>query len=306
MAKTRSRPSTRKSDTRVGKTPHQVHATAPQPAAGGLHWRPWAAEFAGTAFQLFLGFSLVVVLVAPSSRFAGLIPGGGLTRVVIGLGFGVLAALVAISPPGRHSGAHLNPAVTFAFWIRGHVHPVDLLGYSLSQTAGAFLAAGLVHVLWGAKAAKLHDVATFPLAADWQAFVAEALLTATLLVVVFALVSNQATARFTPAVVAVLLSGLIWAGGPFSGPSMNPARSLAPDTTSGSFSGLWIYLIAPMVGAALAVVVFRIVLPNAETLTAKLFHDERYPTSLASALPAQPHDAKVNHSVPATSKKGRR
>lgn len=306
MTDTKSRPARRKSDTRVGKTPHQVPATAPQPAAGGLHWRPWAAELGGTAFQLFLGFSLVVVLVAPSSRFAGLIPGGGPTRLVIGLGFGVLAALVAISPPGRLSGAHLNPAVTFAFWIRGHVHPIDLLGYTVAQTAGAFVAAGLVHVLWGQKAARLHDVATFPVSAAWQAFLAEALLSAALLVVVFALVSHQSTARFTPAVVAVLLSGLIWAGGPYSGPSMNPARSLAPDTTSGAFSGLWIYLVAPMVGAALAVAVFRIVLPNAETLTAKLFHDERYPTSLASALPAQPHDAKVNHHVPPTSKQPRR
>src|SRR3954449_4859562 len=96
-----------------------------------------SCEFAGTAAQLFLGFSVVALvsdrasptrISAPDLRFA-----------TVGLAFGILAALVAISPIGRRSGAHLNPAVTLGFCVRGLVCGRDLAGYALSQALGALV-----------------------------------------------------------------------------------------------------------------------------------------------------------------------
>src|SRR4051794_35652706 len=156
-----------------------------------------SCEFVGTATQLFVGFSVVALVSDRASPMR--IAGPDLRFATIGLTFGVLAALVAISPIGRRSGAHLNPAVTLGFCVRGLVCRRDLAGYALGQGLGA-LAATLAFVgLWGTGADEVHGGVTTPSPAigDLGAVAIEAALTAVLLGVLMGFLSSARSARWT-------------------------------------------------------------------------------------------------------------
>src|SRR4051812_47113331 len=229
-----------------------------------------SCEFAGTATQLFLGFSVVALvsdrasptrISAPDLRFAA-----------IGLTFGILAALVAISPIGRRSGAHLNPAVTLGFCVRGLVCRRDLAGYALSQALGALVATVAFVGLWGAGADEVHGAVTTPSPAIGAlgAVAIEAALTGVLLGVLMGFLSSARSARWTPLAAVPALTLLIWAAARLTGASFNPARSLAPAVVARQFGALWIYLIAPPLGAAGAALLLRLLLPARPMLTPKL------------------------------------
>jgi aquaporin Z len=217
----------------------------------------WAAEFAGTAFQLFSGFT-VVALVSDHASAVG-VRSDDLRLAIVGLTFGLLAAVVAVSPLGLRSGAHLNPAVTLAFWLRGRLAHRDLAGYAASQVLAALLATSLFVMLSGPRAAGIHDAVTMPGPAIGAAAAVaiEAGLTAALLVVLFAFLASPRMARWTPLAAAVVLALLIWGGARLTGASLNPARSLAPAIVAGDFSSLWIYLVGPPLGALVAAAAFR-------------------------------------------------
>lgn len=270
---------------------HHGDAPSPQPKARRLHPIDWACEFAGTGFQLFVGFCAVALLESDHSPVKSAISPNGLRLILIGVTFGVLAAIVALSPIGRRSGAHLNPSVTLGFVLRGQTPLQDGIGYALAQTAGAITAAALfVAALPGwSKTVGRARTQPAPNIPAWGVVGIEAALTLGLLLTVFLMVSSARTARWTPATVTGVLAGLIWAGAPRTGASMNPARTLGPDLVSWSFPVVWAYIVGPVVGAALAVAAFRLVAGERETLTAKLFHDENYPSVHATALPAKPH-----------------
>jgi aquaporin Z len=260
----------------------------PQPKAAGWHPLEWGCEFAGTAFQLFLGFSVVALLESPRSPGRSALPWWS-RLLLIGIAFGVLAAIVAVSPIGRRSGAHLNPSVTLGFFLRKHTPGRDAVGYAAAQIAGALVAAVGFSAAWSAWARSVDGARTAPQRGlgGWAVTGIEAGLTFGLLVTVFAMVSHPRTARWTPAVVTGVLAGLIVAGAPHTGASMNPARTLGPDLATGTYPALWAYFVGPALGAVAATAAFA--LAGRETLTAKLFHDEQYPSVHATSLPAKPH-----------------
>jgi aquaporin Z len=262
--------------------------SAPQPAVGGFHPLEWGAELIGTLFQLSLGFMAVAVLSVRSSpvRIEPLTP----RLLAIGAVFGLLAAAVATSPVGKRSGAHLNPAVTLGFFLRGHVHRHDVVGYMTAQVLGALGAAAIFSAVLGGWAAEVHYAVTQPgpQIGPAAAIGIEAGLTGCLLFVIFNLLSSARTARWTPAVVVGVLALLIVAGARYTGASMNPARTLGPATVADTWNLLWVYFIGPPLGAVAAAAAFRVLLPTRRTLTAKLFHDERYVSTLRTELPAQP------------------
>lgn len=278
-------------DRAPGLKGHPDDEPTAQPKASGWHPVEWVCEYVGTAFQLAVGFMVVAALESPRSPATSALPGW--TRlVVIGIAFGVLAAAVALSPPGRRSGAHLNPAVTVGFWVRGHTPWRDALGYVGAQVLGALTAAAIFTAALGGWADTVDDARTVPEPALGAAAVVgiEAALTLGLLTTVFLMLSSARTARWTPAVVTGVLAGLIWAGAPHTGASMNPARTLGPDTVAWSFTAFWCYVVGPLAGAVVAAVTFTLV-TRRRTLTAKLFHDSDYPSVHATALPAKPHPA---------------
>lgn len=210
----------------------------------------------------------------------------GARLLLTGLLFAGTGSLVALSPLGRRSGAHLNPAVTLAFWTQRKVHPHDLAGYIVAQVLGALTAVALLRLAWGHTAVGLDLGATQP-GSGFTALEAaglETLMTASLVLMIFFFTSGARTARWTPLGNWLLVATLVWQGAPYTGTSLNPARSLAPALLAPELIHLWVYIAGPLAGALLAALIFT-AFRTTHTLTAKLFHDSRYPSTLGSELP---------------------
>jgi aquaporin NIP len=176
---------------------------------------------------------------------------GALGTAGIAAAFGLVIGLLVFAL-GPVSGAHFNPAVTFGLAVVGRTPWRVAPAYWLAQTLGAVAAAIVLRI-------SLGDVAdlgtTQPSESQVQAFVWELLLTALLLLTISSVLGA------TPGVAAVAVGSAIaigaLVGGPISGGSMNPARSLGPALVSGNLHALWLYLVAPVVGAAFGVLGYR-------------------------------------------------
>jgi len=262
------------------------------PPRNGWHWSEWAAEGLGTGILALGGLSAVCLDFGSGSPMLQLVPSSSLRLLITGLLFAGTGSLVAISPLGRLSGAHLNPAVTLAFWTSGHVSRSDLLGYLGSQFLGALLGVAVLRLAWGQVAVGLQDGRTSPHPGVTPAAAVgiEALLTAVLILAIFAFTSSARTARWTPLALWIVIALLVWRGAPYTDCSMNPARSLAPAVIATDFSSLWIYLVGPPLGALVAAWLFVKAPLGLRPLTAKLYHDVAYPSVLGSSLRVRPGD----------------
>jgi aquaporin Z len=159
-------------------------------------------------------------------------------------------------------------------------------GYVVAQCAGALLGAVVVRAAWGATATSVSLGVTQPMRGIGGIGAAgiEAVMTAILVGTILLMVSSTATARWTPLVVWILVAVLVWQGAPWTGTSLNPARSLAPAVLLPEVRNLWSYLVGPVLGSLTAVAVVS-VLPGVEPMTAKLLHDVRYASPFGSLLP---------------------
>lgn len=212
--------------------------------------RKLAAEFFATFCLVFAGAGAIVI---------NDLSGEAVTHVGIGLTFG-LVVLAMIYAVGDISGAHINPAVTLAFFAARRF-PARLIGpYLLSQCLGAAAASALLLALFPSHP---NLGATLPADSAAQSFGLEVVLTWILMFVILG-VSTGAKEKGITAGIAiggtVALEALF--AGPISGASMNPARSLGPALLSLQLEYLWIYLIAPPLGASLAVISCRCVQPS--------------------------------------------
>lgn len=172
----------------------------------------------------------------------------------IALTFG-LVVMAMIFTFGAVSGAHLNPAVTLGFTVAGRFPASLVPGYVVSQVLGAFSASLLLRLLFP-ESTTLG--ATLPSGSEAQSFVLELVLTAVLMLVILHITAVGRERILVPAITIGAVVGLeAMAAGPVSGASMNPARSLAPALVSGHPEHLWIYLVATVLGALLAVPLFR-------------------------------------------------
>lgn len=198
------------------------------------------AEAIGTFALVFVGTGAIVV---------DDVSGGVVSHVGVALAFG-LVVMTMIYAVGDVSGAHLNPAVTVGFFVARRLPGREVLPYWAAQVGGALLASGLLRLLF----AHPSLGATVPAGGVAQSFVLEVVLTFFLVFVILG-VATGAKEKGVMAGVAVgatvCLAALV--GGPISGASMNPARSLGPAMFSGLVGPLWIYLLAPLFGALLAV-----------------------------------------------------
>ncbi|NBR86172.1 MAG: aquaporin [Verrucomicrobia bacterium] len=208
--------------------------------------KKFAAEAFGTFALVFAGTGAIVINDATHA----------ITHVGIALTFG-LVVLAMIYTVGEISGAHLNPAVTLAFCSAGRMAWAEALPYLGSQCAGAFAASALLHFLFPQHATL---GATLPTGSATQSFVLEMVLTAILMFVILNVSTGAKEKGITAgiAVGAVIALEALFAG-PICGASMNPARSLAPAVVSGHVEHLWVYLLAPLIGAQLAVPACRCV-----------------------------------------------
>jgi aquaporin Z len=209
--------------------------------------RKYVAEFIGTFALVFAGTGAIIINDMTS---------GAVTNVGVGLTFGLII-LTMIYAVGDVSGAHFNPAVTLGFFAARRFKAKMILPYVLSQLAGALAASLLLRGLF-----PQHPTlgGTLPAGPALQSLILEIILAALLMFVILN-VSTGAKERGITAGIAVgsviALEALF--AGPISGASMNPARSLAPALVSQHLANLWIYLVAPVAGALLAVVGCRCV-----------------------------------------------
>jgi aquaporin Z len=205
------------------------------------------AEFLGTFCLVFAGTGAIV---------SDSLTGGAVSHVGVALTFGLIV-LAMIYTIGDISGAHINPAVTIGFFAARRFEAASVLVYVASQCAGAVAASAMLRFLFP-KSATLG--ATIPAGSTMQSFVLEMLLTGLLMFVILSVSTGAREKGITAgiAVGAVIALEALFAG-PICGASMNPARSLAPALVSGHLSGLWIYLVAPVLGATLGVIGCRCV-----------------------------------------------
>jgi len=259
-------------------------AAAPQPAVGGLHFGEWAAELVGTAVLVFGALSSVAIVFHPGSAFEDWIPSLSVRLLLLGLVFGVIIVAIATSPIGRLSGAHLNPVVTLAFWITGHVHPHDLFGYWTAQLAGGVFGTLALRAVWADTAAGVDYGAITPEVGAAAAVAIEALMVGVLIGAMFLFLSARAWVRWTPVAAGVVVTVDTWLGSELTNTGLNPARTLGPSIVSGQWQEWWVYFLGPAGGAALVAVLWLMV-PRV-ILTAKLFHDPSYRSVLRTHLPA--------------------
>lgn len=205
------------------------------------------AEAIGTFVLVLAGTAAIAV----NDLYGGAIGHGG-----IALAFG-LVVMVMIYAIGDISGAHMNPAVTVAFWVSRRLPGDKVLPYVVAQFSGAIAASALVSVWFPA-----HDTlgATLPAGGVLQSLSVEIVATAILMFVILG-VSEGAREKGIMAGVAVggtvALMALVF--GPVSGASMNPARSLGPALVSGELGIIWLYFAGPLAGALLAVPACRVI-----------------------------------------------
>ncbi len=237
---------------------------------------------------VLVGLSAVCLDFGVGSPVPHLLPSTSLRLLITGLLFAGSGSLVAISPFGRLSGAHINPCVTLAFWVGGHISRADLVGYWIGQFAGAIAGDLVLHLLWGPVANSVQDGLTAPQQGVSAAAATgiEALMTAILILAIFTCTSSPRTARMTPVVLWILIAVLVWQGAPYTDCSLNPARSLGPAVVFGSYKLLWVYFVGPPLGATLAALGFLKLGGQRRPLTAKLFHDIHFRSVLGGALPA--------------------
>src|SRR6266436_640652 len=204
-----------------------------------------AAECLGTFVLVFAGTGAMVV---------DEITGAGVSHVWVALTFGLIV-LAMIYSLGDISGAHINPAVTIGFWAARRFQSREVLPYVVSQCAGAFLASIVLRLLFPGNATLGATIPTGPLL---QAFVLELILTALLMFVILGVSTGAGEKGITAGIVVGSVIGLeAMFAGPICGASMNPARSLAPALVSLHLEHLWLYLIAPPLGAAAAMFACR-------------------------------------------------
>ena len=202
----------------------------------------YIAEFIGTFAMIFCGTGAMTI---------NEITGGDVTHVGIGITWGLIV-MAMIYAFGEISGAHFNPAVSIAFAYAKKFSWKEVPKYIFFQVAGAFAASLLL--MWLFPKSELLG-ATIPTVDVWRAFVLELILTFFLMVVIINVSTGSKEVGMMAGIAigsVVLLEALF--AGPITNASMNPARSLAPNIVSGNIKELWLYILAPIIGALLAVV----------------------------------------------------
>jgi len=210
----------------------------------------YVAELIGTFIMVFCGTGAMVINEQT---------GGAVTHVGVAITWG-LVVMSLIYALGEVSGAHMNPSVSIAFTLAGRFEIKQLLPYIISQLLGACLASLTLKLLFPAE---VTLGATLPTGSAMQSFVLEGLLTFFLMLVILNVAhGSKEQGLFAGIAIGAVVGLEAMFAGPVCGASMNPARSIAPALVSGHLQNLWLYIVAPVLGAGIAVPVFNYLKPS--------------------------------------------
>ncbi len=209
-----------------------------------METRKYLAELVGTFLFMTIGYSSVAAF--------GIATVPGLLVVPFSFGFGLLAAIFAV---GHISGGHFNPAVTVAAVLDGRTTAQDAIGYILAQVIGAVAAAAVVLVVAGQAAVATGVTKPGSGISDIGAMILEIVLTAGFILVI--LTSTKRSPMLAPLAIPLTLVAIHFASATVSGASVNPARSIGSALLAQDLTSLWIYIIAPIVGAVGGWAIFR-------------------------------------------------
>ncbi|RZC66780.1 hypothetical protein C5167_010472 [Papaver somniferum] len=220
----------------------------------------YLAEFISTLLFVFAGVGSAIAY-AKVSGGAALDP-AGLVAIAICHAF---ALFVAVSVSCNISGGHVNPAVTFGLAVGGRITILTGLFYWIAQLIGAVAACFLLKFVTGGLAIPIHALGAG--VGAFEGVVFEIIITFALVYTVYATAadpSKGSLGTIAPIAIGFIVGANILAAGPFSGGSMNPARSFGPAVASGNFSGLWIYWVGPLIGGGLAGLIYGNVFIHSE------------------------------------------
>ncbi len=258
------------------------------------HWPEYLIEGLGLGVFMISAGLFATLLDHPSSSVRGLLPVPWVRRSLMGFAMGGTAALLVYSPWGKRSGAHINPAFTITFLRLSKIAPWDAVFYVLAQFVGAVAGLGVVRLVLGGALAhpNVNFVATVPgQYGVWGAFAAETLIAFLLMLMVLLFTNRPRLNRYTGLVVATLLVLYITIEAPWSGMSLNPARTFASAVMAWLWNGIWIYFTAPVLGMLAAVEVYRRAPGTHEVLCAKLHHDNHERCIFACDYPRKKDEA---------------
>ncbi len=232
--------------------------------------------------------TFALVFAGTGAAMANAASGGAITHVGVAITFGAVVAAM-IYAFGHVSGSQLNPAVTLGFWMSGALPIKKVVPYISAQLVGAIAASYLLYVAFG----NINNMgATLPLNDNWsQSLILEIALTFILMIVILGSgLDKRSPAGFAGVAIGltVLLEAMCM--GPITGASMNPARSFSPALVGNIWQHQWLYWVAPIIGAQLAVLVYRFIAPVA-------FHSQQKPV-VPSAVSGASHEHSPKRTIP--------
>jgi aquaporin Z len=223
------------------------------------HWPEYLIEAWALGMFMVSASLFTLWFEEPTSVLNHAIMSGDVRRALIGLAMGVTAVLLIYSPLGRRSGAHMNPAVTVAFFSLGRIEAWNALFYVLAQFIGGSAGVLLVWSLYGDAFASppVAFIATMPGSAGiGTAFAAETAMSLAMMLTVLTVSQHARWSRYAGVVAGLLVACFITFEAPLSGMSINPARTIASALPGGMWHGIWIYLTAPVLGMWIATRIF--------------------------------------------------
>jgi len=209
-------------------------------------WQKYAAEVFGTFMLVGIGTGALIGIKQAGEPFI----------IGVSLAFG-LALITALYSVARVSGGHFNPVVTLAMFLDRRIGLTDAAGYVVSQALGAFLASGAFAIVLNRAAVADSATGLGGGISEFEGFIAESVFTLMFVFAILVLSRSQAPTKFLG--MGAALAAVHMLGIPFTGASVNPARSFAPALVGDAWSGFWVYVIGPVVGAVIAWVLYKVI-----------------------------------------------
>ena len=232
-------------------------------------------EAAELGLYMFSACTFATLLQHPASPLRHILADGMSRRAVMGLAMGATVVAIVMTPWGKQSGGHFNPAITFAFYRLGNVEFWDAVFYAVAQCAGAIGGVAVAgYLLQGApgNGAVRYAVTAPGGYGSAVAFVAEVAISFVLMATILVITNRERLARYTPYFAGALIATYITFETPLSGMSTNPARTLGSAFHASYWHALWIYFIAPTLGMLAAAEVFLRARGGVMPYCAKLHH----------------------------------